>query len=517
MIPLIIISLFSKNLHAYTCNKKIDDKKVIFMTAFHGAGVELEGAEKGACERGEKLVTYPDKEYLMRYSAHKKELNMDKLKTEFDKLNREYNNCTIKAKAYDSCDALLKKLDEVELKAQEAETKMYKWSKDNGPKYSAQVALENLAKKMQAEKGVITSMVISGHDGGGEYYGDDHDQSISKDDIFKLAGTYPEQLKGMNSVILMGCWSAVPKEVDEWKVNFPSIKVIGGFVGSAPSSDRIASGTFIEDSLKLYPSLQKNRDAKNAEKLIKSIKNIGMINSGVYVDLSKTNCSEVVENKNQYFYISPAISEDELADNTTNGEKGFHPFVSIYSSKAQVECKRFSDSMNWDLIGKYFSGELVAENNKDLKDAYSKLRNNEHCGNYHFLRFAPDTVFFLRFFPDLRKNFAKYFKQEIISARKEIDELLSSKDISDAKKETIKNNINIDLLSPENIASMDRSKLSRLLSGIESVLYWGRDAKSTDALKNLKIKLDKHLYRMECIDPTWHEYIDAAKLPPPSC
>lgn len=513
----IYLFIFSTSqIYSFECNKKVDEKRVVFYMAYHGAGVELEAAEKGACERGEKFVSYPDKVFLKLYSQKSKELKVGFYQDKFRALDTNYLNCS-KQKNVD-CSRILSERNKYASLYSNSQNSLYKWNQQNSSNLSGKKALEALVKNLKSTGGSLTSIILSGHDGGGIYYGSDYEDSISKNNIFEIAKNNPEQFSKLNSAILMGCWSAVPNEIEEWKNHLPQLKLISGFAGSAPSSERSSSGSFIFDSLKLSDRIIHSKSSVESKSIIDSFQDFDRINSGIYFDLRKKDCPATMGN-NQYYYVSKANSRRAVSDYYDDNKKyegvGLHKFKSSESTDVEKQCKHFNNTMNWKELNRFYYGDEDPSYNLELKELYSKFRNNEHCKKYINFAYTPDQILLLRFNKDVSKNFASYYKNGIMAARIELLNWLNSDKISDSEKKNIKNAIDLNLFSPKGIANISRKDLSKLISGLELLQhYYPGKLSQCGFIKN---RMAKNLFALKCLDPTWHEFNEGLEIAPPQC
>ena len=164
------------------------------------------------------------------------------------------------------------------------------------PNSDTQSELKDVLDKLKASKASVDSLIISGHDGGGGFWGDFG--RLNKEQVFELANDYPGQFKYTTSIMLMGCWTAVSDEVEQWKVNLPSLKVVAGFGGSAPSAAQAAGGDYIAGILKNTPRFR-GASEQSVMQILKSIPDINYITAAVYVDTSKA-CQDSVETPAYY-------------------------------------------------------------------------------------------------------------------------------------------------------------------------------------------------------------------------
>lgn len=502
-----VLFLFCFTFTSFACDRPINNKKVVLYVGFHGGNEEIKGAIEGACKRGERLVAIPDISYMKDLEKFKEQTGYNKSKTTImkaynaaQKCYAQQGNCVKEVQDYESKLAAFTK----------AQGDLNSWENEHKEKGTS---LEIITKKLEDFKANgthLSSLILSGHDGGGHFYGDT--DGITKEQILSLASKYPDEMNNMSSLLLMGCWSAVPKEVDEWKTAFPRLKIVGGFVGSAPAVERPAGGHFIADLLSSESKIGNNKDQNAVKNLLGSVRDLKTVTAGVYVDTTKSGCNNVTENKNQYYFVSPALNETEIGEDLV----GLHPYKSTASSEAELQCRVYSAQFDWKTIDSYFMGDKEPDNTPELKSLYSSLRNHEHCFTNHFVQtfHSPDQVLFLRFFPGVKQNFAKYFDKEMKDSMEEINNLLKTATNPDTKRaveEYLKNP-----LTSESIAKMNRREILNAISKLDQIQWYAYSVRMPLSRK-LSALANIHLYRLECMDPTWHEYIEGATLAPPTC
>ena len=100
-------------------------------------------------------------------------------------------------------------------------------------------------QKLEDLKIEISSLVISGHHSGGDYSG--RTGQLDDQAFRKFSRQFPNTLGKIQVLILMGCETANLGACELiWKPAFPSLKLILGFSGSAPLSQRPAGSKFLK-------------------------------------------------------------------------------------------------------------------------------------------------------------------------------------------------------------------------------------------------------------------------------
>lgn len=500
LLAALVLSAVSARAEA-ACNRPVDPKKVVLMISFHDGAAEERGAAEAACARGERLVVLPKpspeaQQVRSQYDAIMRRLVS--LETAYERCSTEdcLNQITTQTHSiYGEAGPLGSRLEELR------------------PDYLSQ--LQSFIESSRANSTKVSSMIISGHDGGGDYYGDYGSTNIAE--ISEMVSQNQGAFADTSTLLLMGCWTSPPDQVDQYRSIFPKLRVLGGFVGSAPASTREAAGTYVSGLLRGEKNLPRNNSRASVQAMINSVQNMNIVTSGVYINPA---CEET-ETSPAYYYISPANNSHEIPE-------GMRPGINVYQGQStrDLACVRAfgggdtGGSFDWNAILQYYQGEREPENNPELRGLYSFLRNNSHCfeNEVSFAPVTPDQVLFLRFYQDTKKNFEKYFKAELETMYGTLEKLVEQSTNPQIKAEFQRHQ---KLLAP-GLISMTRSQTLEQISGLQGIydkIYSQkeqRDAADEQVQRTFE-SIDKHLYRLKCMPPTWHEYSEGESLAAPNC
>jgi hypothetical protein len=469
------------------CNRPVDPKKIVLMMSFHDGSEEERGAIEGACARGEKLVVLP-----------KPSPEAVRVRAQIAALERRMENDPENADLQNS----MQQYNELNKRMREL-----------APDYDAELAA--FLQTSAASGAKVTSLIVSGHDGGGHYYGDYGETDMAE--LSNLAKEHPALFSDTSSLLLMGCWSGTPDQVEQWKVVFPKMRVLGGFVGSAPASTRRAAGTYISGLLRGEKNLPRGSGRANVQAMLNAVNNLNMITAGVYINPS---CEETGRSP-AYYYVSPAQEDNELSED-------IHPGLNTYAGAdaQKTACLRtfggeeLPGSYDWNAVLQYYQGVKEPGNNPELRSLYSFLRNNEHCfiNHYSQAKITPDQVLFLRFFQDMKKNFNTFFQSDLENMYKTLDKLVAESTNPELKT-TYENHKK---LKGDSLISMTRKETLEqisVLQGVYDLAYRNRQISTPEdlALRQTMGHIDMQLYRLKCVPPTWHEYVEGQTPDTPSC
>lgn len=504
ILSLLALSVVAVEVKA-ACNRPVDPKKVVVMMSFHAGAEEERGAIEGACARGETLLVLP----TLSPEVRRVQNQITALNSRLEAMYTQSENCRT-----DACSTQLQTQMSPLIEQQQTLSARYEEMK---PNYQDQ--LRSFLQSSSSNGTKVTSLILSGHDGGGHYYGDNGETTMAE--ISNIAKENQSVFGNTSSLLLMGCWSGTPDQVEQWRVIFPQLRVLGGFVGSAPASTRVAAGTYIAGLLRGEKNLLPTATRANVQSMINTVQHMNMVTAGVYI---RPSCEETNSRSPAYYYISGASAAEELPENMRPGLNTF-----ANADERSVSCMRtfggssFRGTYDWNAVTQYYQGEREPENNNELRSLYSFLRNNENCFSSGTSQapISPDQVLMLRFFQDVKKNINKYFKTDLENMYKTIDELVAASTDPDIKADYEKHKklVGTSLIGMSRKETLEQvSRLTGLYDRLMRRKSWDeRRAPAFQQVQTTMDKIDRHLFRLQCLPPTWHEYVENETLAAPSC
>lgn len=385
------------------CQNKINPLKVNLFVDTNHSEPEIRVAQEAACLRGEAFEVIPQ-----NYQSYKPLIK-----------KAEYNRAIYrKCEEMNKGSGLTHQADKDPCLAQ---YKNYQTSLDELTNFKAkQVPLKDQFEKrmieLKANQMKITSMSISGHDGGGHFGGDKG--SLSRSEVGEIINKYPE-LNEVQSLLLLGCYTGVTKEVNNWRSIFPKVKLIGGYDGQAPLSHLPQGHDYIKDIL-----LSENR--------MLTLKN----DKTVDADLKRMLAG--IENLRAAVWVDPFCSDDDKGFYYASlGDRKFHKLEPNACDNAVKEINLIAQDFE-----KYNSGELEPPKETGqgtpLRRIYEKIRSHEHCLEYviensdRHLGINDSAVFNLLFWHGVKQNFAEYYEDDM----KKAQEILNNIDLEKIIKKT---------------------------------------------------------------------------------
>ena len=361
---------------SYACSNKIDESKIMLFVDANYSDLEIETASKAACQRGEKILVVPK-----NYKEHTAEIK------KAEAIVSRIDSCK------SNCDALRAEYRQVRSQIETMRTK----------EGSINDLIDKELADIQKKKGKVTNFIISGHDGGGHFGG--YKGNITRDSIQKLMNKYKD-INDVSTLMLLGCYTGVQKEILNWKETFPKVKMIGGYDGSAPLSDRPLGHQYLGDLLVKEKSLLAQANEKMLNQFVKtSIRGLGSMHTAVYVELP-CDCKE--DEINPFYYGSTS-------------KRNFSAFKAGQCAKDEPKIKEL-----YEKFTKFFTGEIEPPKNPSdpaIKTLYDEARSLEHCIDVLAIPNFVNSLFNLRFYEAVKENFSNFYKKELKTAELEISKL----------------------------------------------------------------------------------------------
>lgn len=254
----------------------------------------------------------------------------------------------------------------------------------------------------------FSTMIISGHNGGGRIRGGNNHGFVSYTDFDKIFKDDPEKKKALKTLMLLGCNTSNYDQILKWKSRFPNLSIIAGYDGTAPAQDKLGAHSYIEEILTKKDELLEQVDKKKLEIMLTKLKNIYALEAGIY--LSTHTCVEGQYMGKEYFF-SPHLKEKEKRFREFDFEECFNVVKEYLNKKLP-------------LYREYYEGELLTESNEnrdEVRELYNYFHRYKHCLNNDFAMENGETLYvphwkqvlFLRFWKETQENIAKYYQSPL--------------------------------------------------------------------------------------------------------
>ena len=307
-------------------------------------------------------------------------------------------------------------------------------------------SLRGYLNEIESQNIDISSMVFSGHDGGGEFSGEDG--SLGKYELAEVMQDFPRISESTRSLVLRGCYTATPYEVfatdeESWRGIFPNINMIAGYVDGAPSSEREESKSFVEEILSLESEMYIESSVENITEMFEDISNSRWTTNALAIRTCFEDDFRFVERSLVAQGIG-ALSEQEISD----------------------LCNQEEISAQLEVVSAYYYAQSEEHANPplekrgtDLRDAYSYLQRNNHCMILmdQYMKPSLGAQIRLIYFDYIKSNFMDQFQDDMTDLEESIRWYNS---ISDD-----------DISLPIDIESMTRAEINSLIHRLTGLTY----------------------------------------------
>jgi hypothetical protein len=440
----------------------------IFMIDINDNPQERAAAERGSKARHEKVIFFPNP--TPAETAH-----LQTLQTEYDDLlgqiSQIKNNKSLKQTDKKARLALIDK----------TRKKKALLLKEAGP--LTQIKLSVKLAELQSQGIKISSLVVSGHDGNGNFFG--KMGFLSAEDLKQSLAENPEAAANVRALYLWGCYTATYGACEShWNLNLPQGTFIVGFNDSAPLGDKPAGLDVLEKVLVQEKNLTDKHDKKVLTDLWKKLGSINQINASI--------CTESL-----------------LADRS-----GVHTF-----SEMSAACDKMAPDkklQNWSQqLSCYRDGaagcEAIPPDPGKLREVYTEVQSMSYCRDKLLASDNPDDRTAVACWPDLDQTIrlVKYKSIAQNFARLHADDLKEYDDLID------KTGLSPDLKLGD-VSRLSRKDLNQKLTDIQvrsekeldkNTTYGSPRAKDLAEAKIRAQKISDTLSQLKtnCVDMNWVE------------
>jgi hypothetical protein len=393
------------------------------------------------------------------------------------------------------------------------------------PSDNSQIDAKKLTSELQkfsAGNIAVSSMVVSGHDGGGSIHGDLG--SVDKYDVINALKTAyktkPDLLNEFKSVFMWGCWTMGPSEVDVWRRELPSLKMASGFIDMGPLNVTKASHAILYDLLVKEKAIESEADQKKLKRLIAGVSEINQTYAAVYTE---STCGDMY-----YYNTMGAGGGIDLRDEDDKNFSSGNHFVDFNKN---FDCKSAADEIekNRKELMPYFNGTIPLPKdgpNSPLMKIYAFIRSHAKCIKQNHVMNG-DRILMMRFYDSVKANFANTFadiSKAALDEFKSLDQFTKTykakgTPMQEFEKYFQGGKSKFFPTDGDTLKTKGRKEIIDMIAYLDgmSKLPMARDAKfSTNlkSLKRLKNAMETYLYQLNpsCMDfLEWHEYTPGYK------
>ncbi len=327
---------------------------------------EVKIAEEKACREGKSLRVIPDWDERVEFS---------KVAEDFAKADQRLESC----------------LDEKCREKEEAKKEKYsqKMATFKRPRLDKELLSKEIAQLATDHPNIdIGRLVISGHDGGGNF--DGFNGQVSRLEIYEAFKDFPKKRESIHALYLLGCNSGTTQELSLWNNIFPKSVFISGYEGQAPFNYRKKGLDYFRSSLDQEEEIF---NAQTKEQLIEQLHAIDHIKesySGI-----KINCFGILNDKGLPLEINAfGIPVDQGSFIREDPAAGCHD--PIFEEKFTT----FQQYYNGILPIPFDSGP-----SSPVRGLYNFASSKAHCMQYQEEFAIPKKAAFgLNFFHDFKRN-----------------------------------------------------------------------------------------------------------------
>lgn len=381
---LLIITYINISWAQNSCPNQSNFKQATIFIDTNNSAPEIQVAKEAACKRGEKLIVIPEKW------------------KEYDEFNRLIASKQTEIQQLDSKKSNISEYTLIkEKKLQELNDIFNRFNDYKDSKKLLRYQLEDALEKLNNEGIKLNTLIASGHNGGGHIGG--LKGSIDSMELNSVFSKFPKQAAEVNSLYFLGCYTNTKNLVFHWKSIFPNSKLVAGYIGSAPASDKPAGHSYLNQLMLNEKKLTNSNNSNDINNSVQDlITSFPLLNSALYI--------EPICNTSDNLYMS-------IINN--NREMGKLENISAFN-----ECNEKKDEFNSsrEILEKYYFGELDIPKdtaNGELRRLYNFFRQNEHCKNFILNYPSLDTIFNLLFFDGIKESFAEYYADDLKKFEKE--------------------------------------------------------------------------------------------------
>lgn len=342
---------------------------------------EVQVAKKEAAARGEDLIVLPNSNLQTAQKIKTLQKEAKSALNSYEKANC-YGQMLCNGKFSDpQCESLSRRAYDFQVKVKnETQGKLTPQS------------ISEAFQKIYAEQKSVSSVIISGEDGGSVFgtYG-----TISYPDLKQTFESVPQLKNDVQSLYLWGCYTGTPGRYSEvWQDALPGTKFLIGFHDAGPASTSTSGIDLLGKVMRQETSAFSSYGKTEVEHFFKSFPEVKNLNVSMCIN------GRYIDKKNEFL----------LSEYNLTGEKCAKEFP----AKLRDRFLCYYDSL------KGCENPPTNHQSSDLRSYYSYLRNNAIClANTDFRNVVrgevgdPDSVMRLIYWDRVWDNFLHHYGQDM--------------------------------------------------------------------------------------------------------
>lgn len=346
---------------------------------------EIEAAQKAAEKSGRKLVVIPDVDAETRSRISELQRELDRVQDQKIRL------CTKSGRNTPDCNSITEKFNSIRAEKDRLQ-------EEN--KISPSLIEREIAKRASENK-PFSTIIISGHDGTGEFsgtFGEITDQEISS-----VLAKYPTQANSLRSLHLWGCYTTSPGSLlNNWLHYFPHLSLVSGYDDQAPLNDKPYGWKYLAGVLEKEDELMEATDAAKLQRLLKRIPGANQTHAAIYA------CGSYASNNDAYELADLALKCDTFISEV---KRLAEPYL-CYKGAKEPGCENPPDQTSQGPVREFYEALHKADACRNLE-----------IGDWDNMDYNRDEVLRLIFYKEVKANFARIYGKELEEVDQYMDKL----------------------------------------------------------------------------------------------
>lgn len=417
------------------------------------------------------------------------------LRTTIPKLSQAKEACITRNggdKTAPACAPIAKEIEKLETE-KKALQKKYRFTPKDFKEAVAQFEAQGIR---------FDTLIVSGHDGTGDMYGDIG--VLPMNGFKEVMDAHPSFRKDIQTLALWGCYTTAPPKLGQqhsiWEPIIPEVKLILGYNPQSPKSAASTNLSTLRGLLLRRNELIAERNLSNFGAEIASV-------PGIHPHFAafQTTCD---------FYATPRSAkeiEDGIRGLCSNATKNYQSHAKVFQCyyQAQEETSKFTAG-KWGTLGCKDVPEK--EGSSALRDAYNFLQDTEQCSEYipslKPYRTSITKTIRLIFFKNVLANFEKYYGDQV----RDLKTLLSQTgaptglEVPNFKDRKTKRSELLQFLT----------QVGQHIDDFSTRAASTQDERKLERLTEIKRNMSEKLYELNCVPFGWVEP-DSIEEPDPRC
>lgn len=260
----------------------------------------------------------------------------------------------------------------------------------------------------------FSSLIISGHNGGGSFEGSAG--HISFRHVLDALEENPYSRNHTRLLMLLGCNTSNLSQIINWKGIFPELDIIAGYDGTGPNQNTISGLSYIKEIISNGDELLKQDTEEDLKRALESLPYIYNLEAGIY--LNHITCNEDNHKQESEYIFRPLTSGDtpqfkkfdlsECVDKLHKLHTKIMPrYLKYFTGDLPIDTQAARSEMRgiYNFFHQTYSCIQATENDQDIETETDDLE----LPNWQ-------TILSLRFWNETQHNIASFYSEELNNA-----------------------------------------------------------------------------------------------------